>query len=91
MLEFLLNKVAGMKSSALLKRAQSQVFYCEFCEIFKNNYSVESMQTATSGLINSCETSKWLSYNEIWSVNIEYNKINIFLQKSCRKWSRETS
>ena len=45
------------------------MFCCEFCEIFKNMYSVEIMRTATFGLrtatfglINSCETSKWLLY-----------------------------
>ena len=44
------------------KEIPTQVFSCEFCEIFKNIYSVERFQTATSELINSCETSKWLLY-----------------------------
>ena len=35
---------------------------CEFCEIFKNTSLVQRMRTATSGLINSCETCKWLLY-----------------------------
>ena len=56
-----MNKVTSLNSSTLLKRGPSQVFCCEFCNIF-NTYSVESIRTATSGLINSCETSKWLIY-----------------------------
>ena len=37
-LESLFNKVAGLKA-----------FFCEYCEIFKNNYSEDHLPTAASG------------------------------------------
>ena len=45
------------------KRLQHSWFAVNFAEFLETpTYSVKSMQPATSGLINSCETSKWLSY-----------------------------
>ena len=41
MLGSLFNKVAGLK-------AATQVIFCEYCEIFKNNYFEEHLQMAAS-------------------------------------------
>ena len=41
MLEFLIDKVAG-----LLKKTPTQVFSCEYYEIFKNTYFEEHLGTA---------------------------------------------
>ena len=41
-----LNQVAGLRPATLLKKIPTQVFSCEFCEIFKNTYFVEHLQTA---------------------------------------------
>ena len=44
MLESLLNKVKGLQN----KETPTQVFSCEYCEIFKNTYFEEHLQTAAS-------------------------------------------
>ena len=31
------NKAAGLRSTTFLKKTPKQVFYCEYCEIFKNS------------------------------------------------------
>ena len=44
MLESLFNRVAGLKACNFIKRdsdTATQVFSCEYCEIFKNTYSKE--------------------------------------------------
>ena len=55
-------KVAGLKPSTFLKRNSNTSVLLWILQNFKITYSVESMQAATSGLINSCQTSKWLIY-----------------------------
>ena len=37
------NKVAGWRPTALLRETRGQVFYCEFWEIFKNNFFTEHL------------------------------------------------
>ena len=37
-----LNKVAGLRPATLLEETPTQVFSCEFCEIFKNTFSYET-------------------------------------------------
>ena len=46
-----------------------------------NNYNTHIAQYLT----------KWRNQIMKFALLIEYNKTNIFLQKSCRKWRRETS
>ena len=46
-----------------------------------NNYNTHIAQYLT----------KWRNQTMKFALLIEYNKTNIFLQKSCRKWRRETS
>ena len=49
MLESLFNKVAGLQVCNFIKKETlAQVFSCEFCEIFKNTYFEEHLQTAAS-------------------------------------------
>ena len=67
-------KLQAWSLQLYLKETLAQVFCWEFCEIFKNTYLVESMRTATFGLINSCETSIWLLYT--------YNHIFCWLLRS---------
>ena len=38
------NKIAGLRPAALLKKALTQVFSCEFYEIFKNSFFVEHLR-----------------------------------------------
>ena len=35
------NKVAGLQSPNLPKKVPAQVLFCQFCEIFKNNFLKE--------------------------------------------------
>ena len=35
------NKVAGLQSPNLPKKVPAQVLFCQFCEIFKNNFLQE--------------------------------------------------
>ena len=45
----LFNKVAGLWPVTLLKKVTlAQAFLCEFCEIFKNTFSTEHLQTTAS-------------------------------------------
>ena len=42
MLESLLNKVAGLQACNFTKKeTPTQVFFCEYCEVFKNTHSEE--------------------------------------------------
>ena len=39
-----INKIAGLRPETLLKRETlAEVFACEFCEIFKNNFFMEQL------------------------------------------------
>ena len=49
MLDSLFNKVATLLKKK--KTTQTQVFSCECCEIFENNYFEENLQTAASDSI----------------------------------------
>ena len=48
MLQSLFNKVAGLGLQIYLKEIQTQLFSCEYCEIFLNTYSVEHLRTTAS-------------------------------------------
>ena len=41
MLESLLIKLPGFRPATLLKETPTQVFSCEYCEIFKNTFFTE--------------------------------------------------
>ena len=45
MLEFLLNKVTYLQPTQIKKKAQTQVFSSEFCEIFQNTFLESSLRT----------------------------------------------
>ena len=52
-LESLFNRVAGLKVCNFIKRdsdTATQVFLCEYCQIFKNIYSQENLRTTASGI-----------------------------------------
>ena len=51
MLELHFNKVAGLEAYNCIKDTRTQVLSCEYCEIFKNIYFEEYMQTAVSVLL----------------------------------------
>ena len=40
--------MSGLRPGTLLKKRLVQVFYCEFCEICKNNFLTKHLQTAAS-------------------------------------------
>ena len=42
------NKVADLRTAALLKKTLTQLFFCEFCEIFKNIFFTEHLLQAVS-------------------------------------------
>ena len=67
MLESPFIKVAGLWFATLLKRDSNiEVFSCEICEIFKNTYFVEHLQTAASDGSESDESENDdESYNEV--------------------------
>ena len=44
-----LNKVAGLRPVTLLKKTLAQVFFCEFCEIFKNTFFPKHLWATASG------------------------------------------
>ena len=51
-LEALFNRVAGLRASNFIKRdwdTATQVFSCEYCEIFKNTYE-ENLRTTACGI-----------------------------------------
>ena len=47
-LESLFNKVADLKD--YLKKTPTQVFFCEYCKIFKNTYLKKYLRTAAFAL-----------------------------------------
>ena len=49
---FFLNKVARLQPCNFIKKETlAQVLSCEFCEIFKNTFSTEHLQTTASIII----------------------------------------
>ena len=48
MLKSLFHKVTGLKTYIFIKETPTQVFYCEYCEIFKNTYFKEHLSTNAS-------------------------------------------
>ena len=42
------NKIAGLRPATLLKKTPTQVFSCEFCEFFKNNFFYGALPVAAS-------------------------------------------
>ena len=57
-LEFLFNKVAGLRPGTLLKKTPTQVFSCEYWEISKNTYFIESLLNCTP-CTPTCLTHHW--------------------------------
>ena len=47
-LEYFLMKFQAWRSTTLLKETPTQLFSCEICDILKNTYSEELLQTAAS-------------------------------------------
>ena len=52
-LESLFNKIAAV---TLLKRHSNRVFSCEICEIFKNTYFEEQLQTRANDCFWQCSS-----------------------------------
>ena len=50
LLESLFNKSQLWEPATLLKKAPTQVFFCEICKLFKNNYFKEHLWTSASKL-----------------------------------------
>ena len=45
------NKAGGLRPAIVIKkRTLMQVFFCEFCEIFKNTFFIEHLRTSTSAI-----------------------------------------
>ena len=40
--------MSGLRPATLLKKAPTQVFYCEICEFFKNTYFEEHLRRTAS-------------------------------------------
>ena len=45
---FFLRKLMAFRSATLLKKSPRQVFYCEFCKVFKSSFFEEQPRTASS-------------------------------------------
>ena len=59
MLQCLFNKVKGLQARNFIKKeTPAQVISCEYCEIFKNTYFEENLQTAVSKTLKARE-NKW--------------------------------
>ena len=48
MLEPLSNKVAELQPAIFLKKAPAQMFYCEFCRMFKSTFFTGHFQATVS-------------------------------------------
>ena len=59
---YFLIKLQASRSAILLKETPTQVFSCEYCEIFMNTYFEEHLQTAASVLLIIK-----LVYNKYWA------------------------
>ena len=82
MLESLFNKVEGLRPATLLKKRLQHrcfpvMFFCEYCEIFKNIYFVEHLPTAAFVLgthaieyqnINEKNRMRYFLKNIFWSI-----------------------
>ena len=65
-----------------LKEDSGAAFFCEFCEIFKNNYFFEHVRTAASNLSSSV-FGKFLSYRNTVSSSISmFIHVKMILQFS---------
>ena len=42
------NKVAGLQACNFIKETPAQVFFCEYCEIFKNTFFTEHLRETAS-------------------------------------------
>ena len=59
MLQCLFNKVKGLQARNFIKKeTPAQVISCEYCEVFKNTYFEEHLQTAVSKTLKARE-NKW--------------------------------
>ena len=54
------NEIAGLIPEILLKETPTQVFSCEYCEIFKNIYFEEHLRMANSEKQNNLPNNKAL-------------------------------
>ena len=48
MLKSLLIKLQGFRPATLLKETQTQVLFCEYCEVFKDTFFTEHLRETTS-------------------------------------------
>ena len=48
MLQSIFDKAPDLQTSTLLKGEPTQVFKCQYCEIFKNTYFEKRLRTAAS-------------------------------------------
>ena len=52
MLESLFNEVSGLENWKFIEVTPAKVFFCEFCQVFKNTYFVEHLQLIASESVN---------------------------------------
>ena len=73
-----LQAYSGASSAALLKKTLAQVFSCKYCEIFKNTFSKELMQTAASEntyvFFETFWTDQFLLYKKTKWEETEFNR-----------------
>ena len=50
MLESVFNKSAGLQVYNFIKDSLQMVYFCKYCEIFKNTYFKEHLQTTASAV-----------------------------------------
>ena len=87
------NKVAGLRPATLLKKRLAQVFSCEFCEIFKNNFFYGTTTVATSDsslpvirtggylnlpLILGDFHFPWFFLNKLLQISTRYSNLQLF-------------
>ena len=64
-----------MRLVAILKRNPAQVFFCEFCKIFKHTYFVEYLQTAASVVIVELNMVIWVNKDMITTLSNNYMQL----------------
>ena len=64
--ESLLNKASGLEACNFIKETPTQVFYFEYCGIFKNNYSEEHLRISSS--IPPENIKKWKLKSKVYKV-----------------------
>ena len=76
------NKVADLKPTTLLKKSETptQMFQCEFCEIFKNTFSTEHLRTTASKKYCSQMLDRML----FCSISDNSSQLQLLFQSSCR-------